>query len=1392
MITWEDFNITNKNNKKTAFENMCRILFNYYFFNNKAILKQKFDNPGIEIEPINLNGEKISFQSKYIESNNIYQQIKHSIEAAVNCYSGELDVIYIFCNKDLDQASKSYKNILSIVEPHNIRLECICNQEILSIIETNDYKTIKQLFFGKHNLSKEWFDANLKTSLEDLEPRYVSGFNVNTEIQNYFELKYMSDEMFGILANYLLEWKKSLKHIYLKDTNIESVRMKINQLSLPTKENIEEIFEWYKLFNSERDKIKVLLEECDKELTNTIDDKKRNIILEKRRDIYKVINVIEETDLSNNQLFKSLKSNVLFIEGEAGIGKSHLLGFEAEKHGNSFDRTILLLGQKLIGNNSPLEQIKEQLNTSLEINTLLDTLEGLGEVDGSNTIIMIDALNESSNNQIWKKYLNTLVNEILKYKHIKLIATIRNTYINQIFSSAIQSKIENNEIFLIEHYGFEGILDEAITKFLSYYNIPTDTIAYLGYSFVNPLFLKIYCKAYTNKIKSIGTISLSDVFNNYINEEEIKIKEKLNIDDTYPYCRIILERLANYLFNNKKTFIDIEQLYNINNSIANYDKIISAMLKSKLLVSYFIDEKEIVYFGYERILDFYIANIIINQCNSKDKFYKFLITDVLKFGEHKRFERRNAIGIFSALSILASEKFNEEIINVLNELNVENYERQQMIQDYINNLIYRDDTKINKTKLLEGLSNNINNQSLLDSFYNVLIVLSGRENNPLNALYLHEYLKQKRLNIRDAYWTVFINDNYYAGTTLYNNISYFENKEFVGNYNTKKLYVVLLTWFLTSSNRLLRDKSSRCIINLLKNDYDLMVELLDLFNDVNDPYIIQRLYGIIYGAVLKSKNNIDKLTNLSIKIYNSIFNKEIIYPDILLRDYALNILEYAKYINCKLPFEVEKCRPPYAKIKIPTIDNSVEEYFTFNGKNFTGANSIKSSLTPNIDGGYGDFGRYVFQSALSYFEGVDIKNLYLYSLKYIKDELGYTNELFSDYDRYVQSRENFSRHNTTKIERIGKKYEWIAFYRVLAIVSDNYKLSLKYDDQSSDKYKGSWNPYVRDFDPTLDLVNSNKVYDINLKLNQPIYNNWSNNKDWVNNKDDVINFKDIIFLKDNHEQDWVFLYGHLRDLSNKDYEKDYKEVWRMVSAYVIKSEEYLNFINKLKAIPLWGRWFPESGDKYNIFSREYCWSPAYKDEFTNNDFNIEIRTGEKLKKTDTRPIFEFVKNSSSVSNSSKLIVVGEETYTFDEHVKERIGNVKPLWNSYIWEEQYDASKEESIGIYLPSQEIIESLNLIQKENGIFYCEDKMVVADFSLIKGETNGLYIKKSYLNKFLKDKGYEIFWVCIGEKNDIKKSDVLTTDKDSVFKDFSSLVYKTDKKIESSDFFGDRKDHN
>lgn len=65
-------------------------------------------------------------------------------------------------------------------------------------------------------------------------------------------------------------------------------------------------------------------------------------------------------------------------------------------------------------------------------------------------------------------------------------------------------------------------------------------------------------------------------------------------------------------------------------------------------------------------------------------------------------------------------------------------------------------------------------------------------------------------------------------------------------------------------------------------------------------------------------------------------------------------------------------------------------------------------------GMYGDFGRYVFQSAVRNFE-VDNYKIFNYSMYYIWNDLGYDKKLFDDYDRFV-----YGRHHTLKTERIGK------------------------------------------------------------------------------------------------------------------------------------------------------------------------------------------------------------------------------------------------------------------------------------------------------------------------------------------------------------------------------------
>lgn len=92
-VCWPQFELCNPNSQ-VAFENMCRWLFNEFFFDGKAILHSDLNNPGIEVVPIYHPGmdKRISFQTKYFSTID-YGQIKHSAETAVGHYAGQLDVI---------------------------------------------------------------------------------------------------------------------------------------------------------------------------------------------------------------------------------------------------------------------------------------------------------------------------------------------------------------------------------------------------------------------------------------------------------------------------------------------------------------------------------------------------------------------------------------------------------------------------------------------------------------------------------------------------------------------------------------------------------------------------------------------------------------------------------------------------------------------------------------------------------------------------------------------------------------------------------------------------------------------------------------------------------------------------------------------------------------------------------------------------------------------------------------------------------------------------------------------------------------------------------------------------------------------------------------------------
>ena len=265
----------------------------------------------------------------------------------------------------------------------------------------------------------------------------------------------------------------------------------------------------------------------------------------------------------------------------------------------------------------------------------------------------------------------------------------------------------------------------------------------------------------------------------------------------------------------------------------------------------------------------------------------------------------------------------------------------------------------------------------------MLIGNSVKVSHQLNADFLHRFLLKYKLNKRDYLWTIYINkltrdeDN-----RIVQLIQMYDKGEKLETTNEKQieLLLTLFGWVLSSSNRWLRDYTSKAMIEILKEHFHLCQIILEKFKNVNDPYIIQRLYGVVFGACSKRKNE-RGFQILAEYVYQVVFDQEKVYPDILLRDYARLIIERFFYENPKYTGVIvqDKIVPPYNSDPIPEMEDQHYLDNEYNGAMFW----LMHSMRFEGMGMYGDFGRYVFQSALHNFD-VDDKKMFNYAVYYIQ------------------------------------------------------------------------------------------------------------------------------------------------------------------------------------------------------------------------------------------------------------------------------------------------------------------------------------------------------------------------------------------------------------------------
>lgn len=1321
-LTWEHFEDINPN-KRDAFENLCRSLFYRTLVADNSILHSNPNHPGVEVAPVLSKDGKswISFQAKFFDGEIGYSQIKSSMETTINKYCGKLDIVYLYCNKDITTTSQPYERIEKLVNDAGIKIIPITGQSILD--DAMDYPNVLARYFGLDFLDEEWFDANLSASLSILGKRYNSLFDVDTSVKKKMSIFLKEQEGIDLINEKKREILDELKELRwrcdgeYKDI-IKKFTLDIERIQDISQEDYMPALDWADAFLDENRCILNDLNKIEKEKSEKLDSEK--VGSEKYNAIRNELYVIGRLKCISEKLRLSeverrmITNRVMVLSGEMGSGKSQLLATSAKRLMDDGRMSLLILGQTLISDDSVDAQIisgLEGINPNETLESVIAVLDECAYLSKKYSVVFIDAINETRNKEIWKNGINRLLRMFEKYNNVLLVISLRNGFETLTFSEEVLENIKKGKIASLVHYGLDKETPKGVFDFISHYGIPVSPEYYLQYEMSNPLFLMWFCQNYNGEDQEIELL-----IKRVIKKADEEASKEAGSNEPLGMLMDLLWEFVEASVDDtvtRKIILGFKtwELYGVTNKIAY----LKAVERAGVLTTYVRKGDEIYYVGYNLLEEYIHASWIVNRFGDEKEIKDYCINSLLAIDSDGNITRYENKSIFIMTSVLYANKFGELFFDVIEKIK-DSWDREQITDEYIRTFTWR------KTNLsLDQFVEAINKYKVsVDVVWQIFIENATKEKSVFNSFGLSELLGKYELNKRDYLWTTSINELTEDDRIV--SLAYYleSGAEFSGLSDNKAyLLLVLFSWMLSSSNRVLRDRISKSMIEVLKDKFNLCIMLFERFKDVNDPYIIQRLLGIIFGAIMKRTDAFaEEYESLAITIYENIFLQEKVYPDILLRDYARLIIERFIYEFPRKAdmIQIDRARPPYKSEEIPTV-----EPVDYDNKKYHDSGlwrllfSMKFDLKVNGVGMYGDFGRYIFQSALNHFVGVDEQNIYYYALDYILNEIGYSNDLFGEYDT---NHADFDRHHVRRIERIGKKYEWIAFYNILARLSDSNNVTeWSWNDKQGKPYSGAWNPYVRDFDPTLNqrYIFDNAIFPILIHEddNESAFLDMNCSDEdierWIIEDDAIYSeFPDKLIITDADGTEWVSMYRYKEkqkkvmgeDEFPMSFSKGEQHIWVMLSLHITNEENHNVTLEDLQTSN-YAKQSSNMRDCYSIYNREYAWSPGYISEFEDNEDEAD-------------------------ENIARTSVV-----------------------NFSWGKEYDASQDEGTSLLMPYGDIIRAMNLYQKEvDGAFYCDDELVAFDTKIIGSERGELLIRRDVLNEYLKKKKLKAFWVVEGEK--------------------------------------------
>ncbi len=1393
------------------------------------------------------------WQAKYFLdplSTNQWGQINESVETALEKHP-KLTKYYVCIPRDLNDSRKTGKGGKVVKSSLDIWNEHV--ERWLALASSKDMQ-VEFILWGKHEISiqlqrdqpkyagraRYWFGTPVLTrddferltrlSAQSLGERYTPEFHVDLPIAEVFKALGEPKYWHAIVSKNISKWIKGFSE------KLDSIRREIPQDRLNEVDFVDD----YVSIKSE------LLQHLKEGLVNTkilLCLNKLNALDSKIMDYFDVINKrkmpISELDITineyvvdlqetNNALisffnsrdFKASLQNALLLAGEAGIGKSHLLcDITLRRLANNLP-TVFMLGQHYEGGD-PVIALKKSMDLSdISDDMFLGALDASGEGARGKALIIIDAINEGRNREDWSNYLAVLINKISEFPNIKIILSCRSTYLDWL----IPEGLTDSTLMKITHQGFKGFEHKASAIYLSKQGISKPSAPILSPEFSNPLFLKICCKAIKDQgLDSFpkGLKGITDLLNFYINNIErtacrVKRYRKGECIVNKTFNALALKLYPDHQFGLKlseaMTLINgMDSRPDPNNTL--FDLLLHEGVIAEDVIFNEVSQKvdiPVIRFTYERFSDYFIANSLLDSVNKADLKQAFSDSGIFAPIIDRKSYSAYA-GIFNALATIIPEKYSLEMIDILPASSiVVNYFLDDI---FIETILWRSPQSF--TSRTFKVFNEIPNDGYDSIQLDTLLALSTEPTHPWNGELIHLNLINKSLPERDRFWSTFIaiaddkNDDSGEESNLRALIEWAYSGSLTDVDEERiRLCAVVLIWMTSTSNRVIRDQATKSAVRLLSVYPKLIIGLFDKFKEVDDLYVIERLYAIAYGAITNS-SDIQYLREIAQWIWKNEFENGQPTPHLLLRDYARGIMEFALHKDqIDTSINPEIFRPPYTSswpLDIPT-KGELDEYL---GQGFS---RIKSSVLS------GDFNKYTmsdvhkwnptpidesepqnaYQLQVQFAEKIEDPTLkekllahldekktkdempFVFDLEsFQKDlkeqatadnelteldrlkieikeslsnedfevfrwvmglgrseqigtfsrksaqrwvckrafELGWTAELFDDFERnylgYTSRMEN-------KVERIGKKYQWIALYEFLAHLADNcLYIGAGYADVDDSQYYGPWQLYKRDIDPTFIPRQTNRH-----TWNEEETTSWwqPNNfrleggnldelQDWLWSENNLPDFKNLLEVTDSSNIQWLVLKNETHQRRDPLEDNDtipYQDVWYRINSCIVKKTDVEKFREMIGNRFLCSPSILEHSTSHQSYFREYPWHCVH------NNYNS----------------WKATFDNENTSNLEQLIPIVE----------------------YEWEMGgREQSLLDSISIYVPAKEIVTGLSLspnLEQYGHWINDNEELVFFDPSMNEKGSPSALIQTDILFEWLEENDLQLIWLVGGEK--------------------------------------------